>query len=338
MRDVASAAGVSGATVSRALRNDTRITAETRLRIRAIAEKMGYQPHPLVQALMVRRRKQSALPSETIALVTSHPEHAWRNKDVCRWYMTGIAGRAARHGYRLEVFPLDAHRDDPLRLEKVLRARGIRGVILAFSRDNTDAVQFPVNHFSVVGLGAYFARTVVDRVNLNGFANVKLALRQLRARGYRKPALVVPVRNNTVVGGMWSAAALDEQWGQPVAESCPPLVLAEGRQQRAEFIAWFRRHAPDAILVYKVPVIDILSTIGVRVPDDVGVAYLFGTEKERRGLAGIDGELDQVGAAAVDLLVQKIGLHSEGRPEHPRDILITGSWREGPTVKAPAGA
>ncbi len=333
MRDVARVAGLSAATVSRALRDDPRITEATRLAVKAVAKQMGYRPHPLVQALMVQRRQHKARTFETLAVVTSHPEVMWRKKDVCRWYLGGLEEGAARHGYRLEVFPLDAHRDDPARLAEVLRARGIRGVILAFSCDQTEAVEFPVDHFSVVGLSTYFSKTDVDRVHLNGFANVKLALRELRRRGYGRPALVVPERNNAIVGGFWTAAVLEEQRQRPDAECCPPLIVPDGTAARSEFLRWFGAHRPDAILAYKLPVAEYLSVIGVRVPHEVGVAHLFGTEAERKNMAGINGQLDQVGAAAVDLLVQKLGLNAEGRPVYPRDLFITGTWAEGPTVR-----
>nr|WP_163568020.1 LacI family DNA-binding transcriptional regulator [Fodinicola feengrottensis] len=51
MRDVAQAAGVSIAAVSLALSGNPRIPAETRDRIRAVAEQMGYRPHAGARAL-----------------------------------------------------------------------------------------------------------------------------------------------------------------------------------------------------------------------------------------------------------------------------------------------
>lgn len=45
LRDVASAVGLDVSTVSRALRDDPRVTATTRARIRALAGELGYQPN-----------------------------------------------------------------------------------------------------------------------------------------------------------------------------------------------------------------------------------------------------------------------------------------------------
>jgi len=333
MQDVARVAGVSAASVSRALRGDPRIRPEVRERIKDAAQSLGYVPNPMVQALMVHRRSRCGTAGEKLALITNDVHDAWRTKDVCQWYLQGIRDRAEQMGCQVEVFSLEEYHHNPARLCQVLRARGIRGVILGFSRDEEHPGWMDVSEFCVVGLGTYFSRVTVDRVHLNGFYNVKLAIRQLRALGYRKPALLAPVHNNSVVGGQWSAAALDEQWQLPEDQRCPPFMVEGSQANMLAFRHWFEEHRPDAVIAYKVRVIEMLERLRLHVPDDVGVAHLFGTEQERRTMAGIDGNLSLVGEAAVDLLLQKMMVNDRGFPEHPKDVMIAGSWRDGPTVK-----
>ncbi|MDB6138013.1 MAG: LacI family transcriptional regulator, fructose operon transcriptional repressor [Verrucomicrobiaceae bacterium] len=332
MLEVAQAAGVSNATVSRALKDDPRIRAEVRQKVKAAALALGYAPNPLVQALMTQRRRKLEPHGETIALVTNVSEEAWRKKDVCIWYWKGLRERAAQLGYQLEVFSMEDLHINPARLKKVLVARGIRGVILGFSQRDDLTTVLDVSDFCVVGLSTYFSKLPVDRVQLHGFYNVKLAFRQMRALGYHRPGLIAPVRNNAIVGGQWSAAALDEQWQRPVAEQCPPLMVESDVLDTKSFREWFEKHQPDALLVYKIGVMELLGRLRVAVPGDVGVAHLFGTETERETMAGIDGNLDRVGAATVDLLVQKMHIHERGMPEHPREVLITGTWQPGATL------
>lgn len=332
MLDVAAAAAVSPATVSRALRDDPRITPEVRTRVKACAVRLNYAPNPLVQALMTQRRRKLGPHGETIALITNVPDDAWRTKDVCRWYLRGIEERAEELGYHVEVLSLREMRDDAERLRHVLVARGIRGLILGFSQQEDETATLETGDFCVVGLGTYFRRLAVDRVQLHGFFNVKLAFERMRAHGYRRPALLAPVRNNEIVGGQWSAAALNDQWRRPQEEQCPPFMVEGERVNMALFRKWIEECKPDALLVYKVDVSELLARLKLDVPRDIGVACLFGTEGERRDHAGIDGNLDRVGAAAVDLLVQKMHTHERGMPDHPRDVLITGSWQEGPTL------
>lgn len=331
MEDVAGAAGVSASTVSRALRGDPRIPPERRRAIFEVAERLGYQPHPLVQALMTQRRTGRAGGGEVLAVITDYPGDRWREKDVCRWYWEGMEARAGQLGYRLEIFSLMKYGNDAAKLRSVLDARGVRGAILGFAQDT--AVLFPgdVQGLAVVGLSTYFRELALDRVQLHGFYNVKLALSRLRAAGYQRPALVAPVRNNEVVGGQWSAAALQEQWQRPLKEQCPPLLIpAEGLTQAA-FDGWYQKYRPDALLAYKVRVGELLRR-SQQAPAEVGVAYLFGSEAERAGCAGIDGNLDRVGAAAIDLLVQKLQLNEAGLPQYPRDVFIAGTWQDQPAT------
>lgn len=72
MTDLAARLGISTSTVSRALRNDPRISAAMRERVRAAARDSGYVPNPLVSALMASRRKGSGGEVDTVALVTDY--------------------------------------------------------------------------------------------------------------------------------------------------------------------------------------------------------------------------------------------------------------------------
>lgn len=64
IQDIARAAGVSHATVSRALRNSPLISAEVRTRIHQLAQEMGYTPNAVAQSLKEQR-------SNTIGLVVT---------------------------------------------------------------------------------------------------------------------------------------------------------------------------------------------------------------------------------------------------------------------------
>jgi LacI family transcriptional regulator len=57
IRDVARAAGVSIATVSRVLNDAARVTDETRERVRTVVDKLGYSPHGGARSLITRRTR-----------------------------------------------------------------------------------------------------------------------------------------------------------------------------------------------------------------------------------------------------------------------------------------
>ena len=333
MAEIAQRLGVAPSTVSRALRDDPRIGADLRKRARELAAKLGYQPNPLVSALMAsRRRRGAAGAADVIALVTNYGgREDWRKKDVCRWEYEGLRDRASTLGFRVEEFALRDYRGDMARVEATLRARGIRGVLLGFSREDSAPAEFDRTGFAVAGLSAYFGATVVDRANFHGFYNVQLALERMALLGYRRPALAVPELNNRISNNQWSGAFLDWQRSLPKRDRCDPFLPA-GEVQAAEFSDWLYRNQPDSLLVYKLPVRTYLARRGVRVPGDLGVAYLYRTTAEMGGSAGIDGNLGAVGAAALDLVVERLNANSTGMTEHPKEVLIKGRWLDGPTL------
>jgi LacI family transcriptional regulator len=333
MVEIAQRLGVASSTVSRALRNDPRISVELRKRVRNVADELGYQPNPLVSALMAnRRRPGSGGAVDVIALVTNYGGRKdWRTKDVCCWEYEGIQRRARELGFRIEIFALADYRGEMAKLQATLRARAIRGVLLGFSREEKPNTNFDCAEFCVAGLSGYFPGVVADRANFHGFFNVQLALDQMRRHGYRRPTLIAPALNNRISNNLWSAAFLDWQRSLPKRDRCEPFIPREN-VGAAEFSDWLYRNEPDSLLVYKFPVRGLLERRGVRVPEEIGLAYLYRTSDEMGSAAGIDGNLDIVGSAAFDLVVERLHANATGTSKHPKEVLITGTWHEGPTL------
>jgi len=279
-----------------------------------------------------RRRRGSGGAVDVIALVTNYGgKRDWRTKDVCRWEYEGIGRRAGELGFRVEIFALSDYQWDMARLQATLRARAIRGVLLGFSREEKPNTTFDSADFSVAALSGYFPAVVADRANFHGFYNVQLALDQMYRYGYRRPTLIAPALNNRISNNLWSAAFLDWQRRLPKKDRCEPFIPREN-VDAAEFRDWLYRNDPDSLLVYKFPARQLLEGRGVRVPEDVGLAYLYRTSDEMGNAAGIDGNLDVVGAAAFDLVVERLHANATGTSKHPKEVLITGTWHEGQTL------
>lgn len=336
MRDLAQQLGLSPSTVSRALKNDLRISETTRKRVLEKAHHLQYRPNPMVSALMAtRRRRGGSGEIGTIALITDYRgSTTWRDKDVCIWAYNGILKRAAELGYSVSVFDLKDYDYDTQRLEQTLYARGIRGVLLGFSRKENTQFQISSERFVLAGLSTYFRHLQVDRSNFYGFYNVRLALEKLWQYGYRKPGLVVPEFNNAVSDHAWSAAFLDWQRQRytTAEEGCSPFIPKKS-QASSHFKKWVQNEKPDVILVYKFPVRHYLDEMGLCVPEDIGLAYLYRNADEMGMTAGIDGRMNLVGAASVDLVVKKLQLNISGENTNTNDVLIKGQWHHGPTLR-----
>lgn len=97
LRDIALIAGVSGATVSNVLRNRGFVGAETSSRVREVAQRLGYRPNPMAQALANGR-------APTIAMVFS---------DLANPFYSMFALEAERAARRRDHFLLVCHAAKP---------------------------------------------------------------------------------------------------------------------------------------------------------------------------------------------------------------------------------
>jgi hypothetical protein len=102
-----------------------------------------------------------------------------------------------------------------------------------------------------------------------------------------------------------------------------------------EFTQWLKHEKPDSLLVYKFPLKSWLAKSGLRVPEDLGLAYLYRTEDEMKTWPGIDGNLQAVGAAAFDLVVEGLHTNRLGAPQDPKEVLIKGKWSNNTSVVEP---
>lgn len=211
MKHVAAAAGVSVMTVSLALRRDPSIPAATRRRVTDAAERIGYRPNPLVSALMagLRGRHPRGRGAHLIAYVDSFGTRAnAQQRASLQRYRRGAAEAAERHGYRLQDFALGPDGLPPSRLERVLRARGIRGIVLAPFPVTGSALTLDWSHFAAAAIGFSLARPGLHRAVNHQAQTAREAIQRLRQLGYRRIGLALSRHENDRAQKNWLSAAL----------------------------------------------------------------------------------------------------------------------------------
>ncbi|HEU4324913.1 MAG TPA: LacI family DNA-binding transcriptional regulator [Roseiflexaceae bacterium] len=119
MQDVAKRAGVSLSTVSYALNGTRPISEETRQRIFAAMEELGYQPHALARGLASKR-------SRIIALLFPTPERGLGITEL--EFVTGAIDAATERGYNLVLWSSDLHNAGGLR--QLMQQGLVDGVIM----------------------------------------------------------------------------------------------------------------------------------------------------------------------------------------------------------------
>lgn len=333
MRDVARRAEVSVATVSRALRHAPEVPAETRELVQRTAAELGYRMHPFVSTLMRARRQGGALTrTPPLAFVTAFPTAAaWQRQPtpLLPLMFRGAQERAAQRGYSLTHYWLHQDGMSQARFSGMLRARGVRGILLPPPPEYGFAVELAWEHFSTVILGVTPLAKHLHCVSNDHFQSMQLAIEMCRQRGYRRPGLAVDATTNLRLDRRWEAAfriALEQFTGEPVR----PLFLQEW--SAAELRRWALRERVDALVsVFTPGQLAALRAEGLAVPARVGLVSLS-VHDDAGPLAGIQQHAELLGACGVDQLIASIERNEHGVPEHPLTLSVRGSWVEGETL------
>jgi LacI family transcriptional regulator len=334
LKDIAEKAGVSVMTVSRVLRKQRNISADTQARVMQIAKQLGYRPNPLVAALMSYRR--SAHPAKsfsTLGYITSFlPGDNWRQRPLYREFFEGAAESADRHGYRLEEFWLREPGMTAAKMSRILYHRNVPGVLIAPLPYSLGHLRLDWEKFSAVTFGYTVARPVLHKALNHQFRSMRLAMRQLRKFGYRRMGLAMSASYDSRVDYQWSASFLVDQRRLERQDQVPLCLIEDEKWNEASFTEWFRTSKPDVIISQQVEILDWLAKLGVRVPEDVGFVHMNCPDTSGQ-FAGIYQNGKVIGEVAMDFLIGMVQRNERGIPELAHSLLVEGTWINGGTVR-----
>lgn len=339
MTEIARLAGVSKNTVSLALRHDRRIPEATRRRILCIAEKIGYRKNAIVARLMTELRKSETPRFKScLALVNANSaKHAFRHHPTIPTYVEGCQRRAQALGYRLDEFWLHDPALDGDRLNRILRARGISGVIVVgLMRENRLPDRFlPTwREFPTVVTGVRTHEPALSFVSADHHMLTLGAFQKALQLGYKRPALVIDPVIDQLVERRFSAGVYIAWKNLPASRRVRIFDLEDDSPgNRERFREWLRKEKPDVLLTLYNIIRHWLEEDGWRIPQDIGLIQLEWRAKYP-GWAGMNQHNDVVGEAAVDMVVGMIHHHEIGIPEFPRATLIGSNWVDGKTVSS----
>lgn len=304
--DVARAAGVSTATVSRALRGLPNVNAGTRARVRAVAAELGYVASPSAASLASGRTR-------TIGLISP-----WIN----RWFFANVIEGAERtlraHGFDVLLYTFDARtpsaraRVDPSVLRR--RVDGILVVGMPLAREEIDALVHLGYPLVCIGWGGYGQVTV----RLDDRATAIDATRHLIGLGHTRiahitgaPDDVAPWSPPVERSAGWRAALAEAGVvADPALEVYGHFDVDGGRAATLELLA----AAPDVTAVFAASdemamgAILALRASGRRVPEDVSVIGVDGHDLgELVGLTTMAQPANEQGAAAAEIVLDMIG-------------------------------
>jgi LacI family transcriptional regulator len=332
MQKIADEAGVSRMAVSLALRNSPKISKVTRQRIHDIAKRLAYRPNPLVSALMTQLRDVRRVPRPTtLAYVTAYPTaDGWRRPGPFVDFFEGAKARAEALGYTLEEWWARKPGLSEQRFGEILYNRNIHGVLIAPLPAGGSTLALDWSRFAVATIAFSLASPLIHRASNDQYHSILMGIEHLRARGYRRIGLAITDEQDIRVQRKWSAGYLVYQQSLKPGERVPHLLVS-GNFGRA-FSDWFGEHKPDAVLTQEPRCPEYLRELGIRVPEEVGVAHLALTEGDT-GFAGINQNGRLVGASAIDLVDAQLRRNERGLPAAAKTLLVQGRWIDGPTVR-----
>ena len=335
LADIAKKAGVSVMTVSRALRKQANISAETQKRIQEIAEAVGYRPNPLVSALMTYRRAAKPVRSHlNIGFLTNFPARdGWKVSKLYEEFYQGVVESADRHGYGVEIFWMREAGMTSERMNQILLTRSIHGLVIAPLPVAQGHMHLDWEQFCAVTIGYSLARPLLHRAVNHQFRSMRLAMRHLKKLGYRRLGLALPASLNERVDRQWVGSFLVERLRFDSSQALPLFVIDDAEWNFENFRAWYQENRPDVIISHEEVVLDWLRTMRVNVPEEVGFVHLNCADKSGP-FAGIYQNGPAVGAVAVDFLIGMIQRNERGIPVLPHSILVEGTWVEGRTVRS----
>lgn len=349
LADIAKRAEVHVTTVSLALRNHPRLPEKTRDRIQKLAKEMGYQPDPILQALVAYRGKvMERRNPPTLAYVTNwDTEYGWKEVTAHPKFYEGANAKALELGFKLDHFWMGEPGLSHKRMSKILQARGITGVIIASHRRASDVdLHFDWTGFSAVKIDYFPHQPELHQVNNDHCSIMRLAMQRARDHGYRRIGVVMHRGWDHAVDYMWKAGVLISQDYQPPEDHVPLHLFPAAEKvdewmnettdevvaETAEFKKWYDEHRPEVILSRRSFIQPCLDAMGLKVPEDVAFIDLFLEEGDEDGsVAGVRQNHHAVGELALEVLAGQLHYHKFGIPAIPTRTQVEGTWFDGAT-------
>ncbi|HUW40261.1 MAG TPA: LacI family DNA-binding transcriptional regulator [Rectinemataceae bacterium] len=322
--DVANAAAVSIATVSRVINSPGKVRAETRLRVLKTIDALGFVP----RADAVERARKRGGSIGVLAPFFTFPSFVER--------LNGVISALADSFYELVIFNVDSAARRDAYLVNAAFSRRIDGLIV-MSMPFDDAAGLRLGSRGIETVLVEFARPAFCGVLVDNEAGGRLAAEYLVSRGRRRCAFVgdseVPsfslrTSDARLAGFREGLAAA----GFPLAESLVSLAPHALELAKAQAVSLLKRSdPPDAIFAASdtqaMGVLKAARSMGLRVPDDLAVMGFDDLPlADYLGLTTVRQPLVESGRIAAELLVSR--LESRGRQVQNIELPLSVITRE----------
>lgn len=332
-KDVADLAGVSRGTVSMVLNGQTTgrvpISEETRNRVLAAAEKIGYAPNPVAQMLAKGQ-------NHIVGVFVYSDVFPYQQTDYFFPYLSGIQHAAIHQNYNVLLFTQNHHSSDAVQVyeNSMNTLRLADGCIFMGTNTNrAELARLSEENYPFV----YVGRREIEDHQINWVINdyrsgaIELTRHLIefkhRKFGFVANTLHLEPQQDKLAGCHYVLNDYPDSklinFGYNTYDKREQLIDSILKKEITALIC------DDNITFYRI--LEILKTLDIRIPEDLSIVSLTTAEIDRvYGLSPTHLNLDRptIGEKAVEVLIQLI----EDEITSPQQIMMPAHFVAGDTT------
>ncbi|MGQ7946593.1 LacI family DNA-binding transcriptional regulator [Flavobacterium sp. WC2509] len=326
--DIAKELGIAPATVSRALSDHPEISANTKKKVKAVAERLDYKPNKIASSLRSGKTK-------LIGVLIPTVEHLFFGSVI-----HGISNLASEHGYDVLIYQSNESEEfEKKGIDTFIGAR-VDGILVSISKNTTDFSHFKSIKDKNIPI-AFFDRTndslEISSVCIDDYLGAFMATESLIKSGYNRVAHISgPQHIKAFSERVRGYKAALQQYNidfDPQLIYDGDISIEAGRKGVQYFLKL--ENKPNAIFaVEDITALGVLKELkekGIKAPNDFGVIGfcndLFG-EHITPSLSTIDQKTVQMGEEAFNLIYELISKKEEKTNIQKRILTPTLIIRE----------
>ena len=325
IKEVARQAGVSVATVSRALNDKGPVREETRRRIREVAGRLRYVPHGAARSLITRR-------TSTVGVLLPDLYGEFFSEVI-----RGVDQTARRHGYHLLVSSSHNDREEVEAAFRAMRGR-VDGLVVMTPELDAETLEGNLRStLPVVLLNCRVDGRSYDSITIDNYGGAYAMVRHLIELGHRRIALITGGARNRdaserLRGYRDAMAALGGAWA-PELELTGDFTEESGHEAVENLLALAAR--PTAVFAANdsmaIGALSALGDAGLRVPADIALAGFDDIPIARfmtPPLTSVHVPITELGARGMRCLLEALEVENQHVRRHetlPTRLVVRAS-------------
>lgn len=322
IHDIAKKAGVSSSTVSRALQDNPVINSKTRDRIKALADKLNYQPNVLAHNLRKGRSKM-------VGVLVPRIDHHFFSSVI-----GGIEKVLNEAGFNVLILQaLDSHEKEVINIKSLLEQR-IAGVLaspLALSNDCKHYQLLVKHEIPLIFFDNTYIQMPVSMVLTDDYKGARIATEHLIEQGCRRIMFVGGPRENYIYKRRF------EGFRDAMLDHMLPIEDMLVFNRKLDFISG--NEVADIIIKEElmpdgafsvtdhqaINLIQALKRAGVNIPVQFAITGFSNSDYSsfiEPSLTTIDQHSNEMGAVAARMLLEELDLRKNNQFV-PKKVYLT---------------